>query len=86
MKFETGYGSSELSASFANGMIVSVGQKNDSKIPETITSIASLGTAAAMLNMYADERETGCTPTATLYPINDGVPDANNPVNFSISQ
>ncbi|HED36143.1 MAG TPA: hypothetical protein ENJ08_18260 [Gammaproteobacteria bacterium] len=59
MKFNSGYGSSELSATFSNGMLVSVGQKTDSKIPETITALAA---AAAF------SENDACTPKASLYP------------------
>ena len=46
VKFKSGYGTADLSVGLSNGMITSVGQKTDTKIPETITAIASLGTAA----------------------------------------
>lgn len=46
-KFTAGWGSSELSLSLSNGMLASIGQKTDSKIPETLTAIGSLATAAA---------------------------------------
>ena len=88
MKFVPGYGSSELSATLSNGMIASVGQKSDTKIPETITSIAALGTAAAgALKVTAKaETEAGkqiiCTPTARLYPVVSGKPDLENALNF----
>ncbi len=77
MKFGSGYGSSDLSASFANNMVVSVGQKNDSKIPETITSLAALATATLT-------GPAGCTPSATLYPITNGVPDTSSPINLMV--
>lgn len=79
MEFKSGYGASELSASFANNMVTSIGQKNDSKIPETITSIASLAGAFAINGTPA-----ACTPSATLYPLNNGVPDTNNPINVLV--
>jgi hypothetical protein len=73
MKFETGFGSAELSATLSNAMIASVGQKTDTKIPETITSIASLGTAAAAYKAVAPPgKQVICEPTAKLYPITDG--------------
>lgn len=77
MKFSSGYGSSDLSASFANNMIVAIGQKNDSKIPESITSIAALATATLA-------GPAVCKPSAVLYPLVDGVPDPNSPINFSV--
>ena len=84
MKFETGYGSSDLSVTLTNGMVASVGQKTDSKIPETITSIASLGTAAALYKTSIEEqKKEGCKPSAILYPIENGIPNENAPINFS---
>jgi hypothetical protein len=77
MKFGSGYGSSDLSATFSNNMVTGVGQKNDSKVPETITSIAALATATL----------TGasvCKPTATLYPLINGVPETNSPINLLV--
>jgi hypothetical protein len=41
----TGLGTTNLQLSLTNGVITSVGQQVDSKIPEFITSLASLGTA-----------------------------------------
>lgn len=79
MEFNSGYGSSELSANFANNMVTSIGQKNDSKIPETITSIASLAGVAAYMATPSE-----CTPTATLFPINNGVPNIDAPINLLI--
>lgn len=84
MKFVSGYGSSELSATLSNGMIASVGQKTDTKIPETITSIATLGTAAAVALKALPEagKQVICTPTATLYPVVSGIPDVKQPLSF----
>lgn len=79
MKFSSGYGSSELSAGLTNGMITAVGQKNDSKIPETVTSIAALATATLV-------GPAACEPSAILYPFNEGVPDSANPINFAVNQ
>jgi hypothetical protein len=88
MKFVSGYGSSDLSATLSNGMIVSVGQKTDTKIPETITSIASLGTAAttAFKAMAEPGKQVICTPAAKLYPIVSGVPDLDHPLSFKVDK
>lgn len=87
MTFESGYGSAELSATLSNGMISSVGQKTDTKIPETLTAIASLGTAAAGFKLTADTgKQIICTPAAMLYPVSDGVPDLNHPLSFPVSK
>jgi hypothetical protein len=88
MKFVSGYGSADLSATLSNGMIVTVGQKTDTKIPETINSITSLGTAAA--SMFREKAATGiqviCTPTAKLYPIVSGIPDLDHPLSFKVDK
>lgn len=87
MKFVSGYGSADLSAALSNGMITSVGQKTDTKIPETITSIASLGTAAAGLKVLAEPGiQIICTPAAKLYPVVAGVPDLDHPLSFPVSK
>ncbi len=79
LKFEGGYGSYELSASLSNGMISAVGQKADSKIPETLSAIGTI--AGAVKPMLIDGVPLGCEPTATLYPINaKGEPDIANPL------
>ncbi|WP_290580209.1 hypothetical protein [Ketobacter sp.] len=82
VKFKSGYGSSELSAEFSNGIITKVGQTSDSKVPETLTSIAALKTAG----MLVEGQEPACKPLAILYPIVDGVPDTDAPINFTIGQ
>ena len=89
MKFESGFGSADLSATFNNGMLASIGQKTDTKIPETITSVAALGTAAlgGFMAAKADtEVQVICVPTATLYPIQDGVPDSAHPTSFPVKK
>lgn len=87
MKFISGYGSSDLSATLSNGMIVEVGQKTDSQIPDTIRSIASLGTAAAALRTSATTgKDSACAPAAKLYPVVDGVPDLKHPLDFPVSK
>jgi len=84
--FKSGYGSSELSVTLTNGMITTVGQKTDTKIPETLTAIASLGTAALGLKTRAEtDKQIICTPAATLYPIESGVPNWEKPISFPVS-
>lgn len=82
LNFTAGYGSSSLSAEFSNGILTKIGQTSDSKIPETLTSIASLATAGIL--------EVGtkpvCTPSAILYPIENGVPDPSQSINISVGQ
>jgi len=85
-KFRTGYGSAELSINLSNGMITSVNQTTDTKIPETIGAITSLGTAISGLVKIQPEpgKQLICTPSATLYQIKDGVPDYQNPIKFKV--
>jgi len=85
IKFESRYGSADLSAALSNGMITSVGQKTDTKIPETISAIASLGTAAAGFKAMAETgKQIICAPAATLYPVVSGVPDLDHPLSFPV--
>jgi len=93
LKFKSGYGSAELNASFTNGMLASVGQKTDTKVPETITSVAALGTAIAGFKALADTRkeeppkQVTCVPTAVLYPIDaSGLPDLRKPLSFPVKE
>jgi hypothetical protein len=86
-KFKSGYGSADLSASLSNGMVTAIGQKTDTKVPETLAAIASLGTAAGGLKLMAEPgKQIICTPTATLYPINSGTPDLEHPSSFPITK
>ena len=75
VKLKSGFGASELSVTLSNGMISAVGQKTDTKVPETITSIATLGTAVAA---FKDGGGTKCVPTANLYPVVNGRIDTTN--------
>jgi hypothetical protein len=84
VKFVPGYGSADLSVGLSNGMFTSVGQKTDTKVPETISAIASLGTAAGGFMKAKPEpgKQVICTPSAMLFPIKDGAPDVQNPIKF----
>ena len=84
MEFHAGFGSSELSVEFSNGIITKVGQNTDSKIPETLTSVAALQTAGILATGNAGAAQ--CKPAALLFPIKDGVPDARAPINISLGQ
>lgn len=46
-KFKTGYGSAELSLALQNGILTNIGQKTDTKIPETMTALSGMATSAA---------------------------------------
>ncbi len=84
VKLKTGYGSADLSVGLSNGMITSVGQKTDTKIPETIGAITSLGTAVAGLKAPTEPgKQFVCTPSASLFPIKDGVPE-QTPIKFKV--
>ena len=76
VKFKRGYGSADLSVTLANGMLTSAGQKTDTKVPETITSIAALGTAMAAMSAAKSKEPSSCDPSAVLHPIKNGVPNS----------
>lgn len=75
LDFTWGYGSSNLSAEFSNGLLTKVGQTSDTKIPETITSITALAAAVAK----REEDSPACSQKAILYPIENGIPNLNKP-------
>jgi hypothetical protein len=83
--FKSGYGSADLSIALSNGILTNAGQKTDTKIPETITSIASLGAAMAALSATKKgAKQVICKPSAILYPIENGVPKLDSPAEFPI--
>jgi len=86
VKFNSGLGTADMSLTFSNGMITSVGQKLDSKVPETVGAITNLGTAIAggAKAASADKAPAICKPTASLIPINNGVPDMRSPIDIPI--
>jgi hypothetical protein len=74
VSFNSGYGTADLSITLSGGMITAVGQKTDSKIPETLSSVASLATAVgAAARSAAAPKERACPPSARLYNIDKGV-------------
>jgi hypothetical protein len=81
VKFKMGYGSAKLSVGLSNGMFTNVGQETDTKIPETIGSITSLGTAISGITKAA---AVTCTPSAVLYPVENGVPILEKSFSFPI--
>jgi hypothetical protein len=78
--FHSGYGSANLSVAFQNGMLSSVGQQTDTKIPETITALTGLATAVTP-KFAAAPKATTCPPRAVLYPIDaQGRPESQKPI------
>lgn len=77
LDFSKGYGSSNLSAEFSNGLLSKVGQTTDTKIPETLTSIGGILTAGIA---------SSCTPKAVLYPIEDGTPNLDEPLGINLGE
>ena len=82
LDFKSGYGSSSLSAEFSNGLLIKVGQTSDTKVPETLTSIAGLKGAAVAL---ADP-PGACAAQALLFPIENGVPNMSKAIDLSLGQ
>jgi len=82
LNFSAGYGSSALSAEFSNGLLAKVGQTSDSKIPETLTSLAGLKTAGVLF----DGASPVCAPKSVLFPIEDGVPNLNKRLDLNLGQ
>jgi hypothetical protein len=75
VSFNSGYGTADLSIALSGGMVTSVGQKTDTKIPETLNSVATLATAVGGLAKSMVPKEGGCKPSARLYSIDKGVVD-----------
>jgi len=81
LKFTSGYGSSDLSAEFSNGLLTKVGQTSDTKVPETLTSISGLIAA----NFDQNSVTTGCSKSI-LFPIENGVPNLQKPLDLNLGQ
>ncbi|MNE22673.1 hypothetical protein D3C80_1158920 [compost metagenome] len=70
LKFKSGaIGSSSLSVTFSQGMIASVGQTTDTKVPEMVAALTGAYSASKKTQGVGDN---GCTPEATLYAIQEG--------------
>lgn len=74
ISFKSGYGSADLAVNLQNGIITSVNQKTDTKVPETLTAIASLGTALGVKTLAESGKQVICKPAASLYQVVDGRP------------
>lgn len=48
-KLKSGYGSADLSLALSNGVLTNIGQKTDTKIPDTINALTGMATAAGGL-------------------------------------
>lgn len=77
VKFKSGFGSAALSVALSDGMLTNVGQTTDTKIPETITAILSVGPAGG--EATDSPGSTNC-PSAILYPIEQGEPNPDKGV------
>jgi hypothetical protein len=80
VSFKSGYGTADLSVAMNSGVITSVGQKTDTKIPETITAVSGLAKDVGGLFALKAAADGGaapkvptCIPTARLYAIRDGL-------------
>jgi hypothetical protein len=87
--FHNGYGTSNLTTSFQNGGLSSVGQQTDSKVPETITSLG-LATnlpklMSAKLGATAPTGTPRCDTKSVLFKIVDGNIDPSSPVRLNIN-
>jgi hypothetical protein len=82
--FHSGYGSADLSVALSNGLITSVGQKTDTKVPETLNAISGLIPAVAKVAI-ADvaPKGTECAPQSYLFKMVDGVPSPKPIMSFN---
>lgn len=72
VKLRPGIGANNLNMTLTNGVITSIGQVNDPKMPETTTAITGMLTAAAAMGvMAADDANPAktCAPSAVLYQV-----------------
>ncbi len=72
-KLKSGYGSANLSLTLQNGVLTTVGQTTDTKIPETITALTGMTTAAAELAKLRAPEQPAQTesPKFSLYEIDN---------------
>lgn len=76
--FHSGYGSANLSANFQNGILSSVGQQTDTKIPETIAALTGIAAAVPKLAAPAARAAPAppaCPAKAILFQIRNGTID-----------
>jgi hypothetical protein len=77
VQYNSKYGTAELSITLRGGMTTAVGQRTDSKIPETLSSVATLATAVGGFARSTAPKECACKPGPRLYNIDKGVVDPN---------
>lgn len=65
VRLKNGHGASELSLGFSNGLITSVGQKSDTKLPETIAAIGGLAGSVGGIIKGQTAQVVGAIPTST---------------------
>jgi hypothetical protein len=73
VSLNSGYGSADLNITFQNGTITQIGQKTDTKVPETITSLAGLTTAYATLKEATRDKSVAATPRTPTCPVSTAV-------------
>ncbi|SAL02140.1 hypothetical protein AWB80_08286 [Caballeronia pedi] len=66
-KLETGFGASELTMSFSNGILTAVGQKNDPKIAELLNAIGGANSAFATASKTRKEASLLQPQAGTVY-------------------
>ncbi|WP_337997244.1 hypothetical protein [Oleispirillum naphthae] len=73
VSLNSGYGSAELNIAFKDGTITQIGQKTDTKIPETLTQIAGLTTAYAKLKEVTLTKSAAPAQRAATCPVSTAV-------------
>lgn len=89
LKLKSGIGAADLSVTIGNSMVTQVGQKSDTKIPETIDSLANLaGAIAKPLKRDFEQKNVptfSCEPSTLLYEIDRKTGEINeNPVKLKL--
>ena len=73
--------------SVSNGMVTAVGQKTDTKIPETIGAVAGLaGTVIKASSLTEPGVNSPCMASAVLYAIEGGKPNKDMAIVFPVNR
>ena len=83
---KSGFGAAKLNLTLTDGMITTVGQETDTKIPETITALTGV-LAATKAKTQGDGNSattTSCVPQAYLIPIINGKVNLNDAIDFEV--